>query len=251
MAKRNEKLLESPVGEYYSWKNVYDENENVIGGSLVKYNKETEENEVLELPVEVALINDNAVCFKGFNEAEKAGVWSNEVCLKNHEVVIRNAKGELLRFKLGDYQTQKEKIKATGAKYTKVLYVAIKDEKGEYKLVGIMLSGAALTGGVDKDDMHPEEKSHGYFNFTKSTQKSKLMSNYIKFASDVVKKKGKGIKFYAPVFEVGEAISEEDNKKLVTLCNELDAYLKEYYNKPAEISYTVMSEADLQEEDFS
>ena len=150
MASRNQKIVESPVTKWYQWKTQYDSNDNPVGGTLVTYNKETEENEPVDLPFSVAIINDSAVTFKGYNEATKEGVWSNEGMEKNHTIVIKNKQGELLRFKLGDYQKVKEKVTATNAKYTKVIYAAVKNEEGSFELVGITLSGAGLTGGVHK-----------------------------------------------------------------------------------------------------
>lgn len=245
MASRNQKIVESPVTKWYQWKTQYDQNDNPVGGTLVTYNKETEENEPVELPFSVAIINDSAVTFKGYNEATKEGVWSNEGMEKNHTIVIKNKQGELLRFKLGDYQKVKEKVTATNAKYTKVIYAAIKNEEGNFELVGITLSGAGLTGGIDQDNFDVSEKMHGYFNATKAIGKTKLFANYLTFKDAAVKKKGKS-KFFVPVFEVGQLITEKENNELIELNNQLDEYHKYYYSQSLEkVETPVAVEDDL------
>ena len=235
MASRNQKIVESPVSKWYQWKTTYDKMDNPVGGTLVTYNKETESNEEVKLPFSVALINDNCVNFKGYSEALKEGVWSNEGYDKNHVIILKNkSQGELMRFKLGDYQKVKEQVQGHNAKYNKVLYCAVKNEdSGEFELIGITLSGAGLTGGVDMDNFDVSEKMHGYFNATKAIGKIKLFSNYLTFKEGAVKKKGKS-KFFVPVFEVGQEITEEDNSKLMELNNLLDEYHKVYYSAKTE-----------------
>ena len=234
MASRNQKIVESPVSKWYQWKTTYDKMDNPVGGTLVTYNKETEKNEEVNLPFSVALINDNCVTFKGYNEATKEGVWANEGYDKSHLIVLKNKQGELMRFKLGDYQKVKDQIKGHNAKYCKVLYCAVDNGSGEFELIGITLTGAGLTGGVDMENFDASEKMHGYFNFTKSVGKSgKLMSNFITFKEGAVKKKGKS-KFFVPVFEIGQEITEEDNAKLMELNTSLDEYHKAYYSPKTE-----------------
>jgi len=233
MASRNQKIVESPVSKWYQWKTTYDKMDNPIGGTLVTYNKETEKNEEVGLPLSVALINDNCVSFKGYNEATKEGVWSNEGYDKNHVIVLKNKQGELMRFKLGDYQKVKDEIKGHNAKYCKVLYCAVDNGSGDFELIGITLTGAGLTGGVDQDNFDASEKMHGYFNATKAIGKNKLFSNYLVFKEGAVKKKGKS-KFFVPVFEVGQEVTEEDNAKLMVLNNTLDEFHKHYYQPKTE-----------------
>lgn len=235
MSSRNQKLVDSPVSKWYQFKTQYDKNDTPIGGTLVTYNKETETNESVNLPFSVALINDNCVTFSGYSDTLKEGVWSNEGYDKNHEIVLKNkSQGELMRFKLGEYQKVKEQVQGHNAKYCKVLYCAVKNEKTrEFELIGIKLSGSGLTGGVDQDNFDVSEKMHGYFNFTKAAGKSKLLSNYITFKEATVKKKGKS-KFFVPVFEIGQEISEEENAQLIKLNDELDAYHKFYYTQKEE-----------------
>jgi hypothetical protein len=231
MASRNQKLRENPVSKWYQWKTQYDKNDNPIGGTLMSYDKETEQNVAVELPFSVAMINDSGVCFKGYNEGLKEGVWSNEGMEKNHLIVLKNkSQGELMRFKLGDYQKVKDEVNGHGAKYTKVLYCAVKNEKtGEFELIGITLSGAGLTGGVDQDNFDVSEKMHGYFNATKSIGKMKLFTHYLTFKEGAIKKKGKS-KFFVPVFEQGQEVTEKENKQLIELNDVLDEYHKHYYS---------------------
>lgn len=231
MSSRNQKLVESPVTKWYQWKNQYDKNDNPVGGTLVWYNKETETNEPVELPFSVALINDSCVTFRGFSESTKESVWSTEAFDKNHLVILKNKQGELMRFKLGEYQKVKDQVIGHNAKYAKVLYAAVRNEKtDEFELIGITLSGACLTGGVDQDNFDVSEKMHGYFNATKTIGKVKLFSNYLTFKDSAIKKKGKS-KFFVPVFESGQLITEKENDELMKLNTLLDDYHDYYYNQ--------------------
>jgi len=233
MSSRNQKIVESPVTKWFTWKTISNSDDVVTGGTLVSYNKETKQNEPVELPFSFALINDSGVTFSGYNEKMKQGVWSNEGSDKNHEIVLKTKDEVLLKFKLGDYKENKDAVEGFGAKYTKVVIGAVPTQDGGFELVGIKFSGAALTGGVDKDNFDSSEKMHGYFNFTKAAGKSKIFSNYITLKDYAIKKKGK-TKFGVPVFEVGQEVTEVEDKALRQLTDEYDNYLKYYHSKKEE-----------------
>lgn len=242
MASRNQKIVESPVTKWYDWKTVYDDNENPVGGTVVSYNKETGENEKSDLPFSFALINDSFVTFKGYSESSQSGVWSNEGSKPEHVITLKSKDdNNLLSFPLGKYKENKAKVESLGAKYTKVLYIAVKNEEG-WELCALKLSGAGLTGGVDMDNIDHSEKNHGYFNFTKNSGKGKLFSNMITIKDSAVKKKGK-TKFFVPVFEVGQAVNDQENVELMELNNTLDEYHKYYFsNNKEEVKETVVTE---------
>ena len=248
MSSRNQVIVESPVAKFLTWKTQYDENENPIGGTLVWYDKEAKKDVPYALPFSFALIDDDAVTFKGYNEATKEGVWSNEGYRPNHEIVLKSKTETLLKFNLGDYKKVKDQIKGFGAKYTKVIYCAVKPgEEGNFALWAITLSGAGLTGGVDMDNFDPTDKMRGYFNATKNIGKTKMIGNMIVIASADKKKKGK-TNFYVPNFEVGNVITEEENNELKALNNKLTEYRKFYYNKPKdEVVETAVAETTTKE----
>ena len=78
-----------------------------------------------------------------------------------------------------------------------------------------------------------DNQMHGYFNFTKAAGKSKIFSNYITLKDYAIKKKGK-TKFGVPVFEVGQEVTEVEDKALRQLTDEYDNYLKYYHSKKEE-----------------
>lgn len=245
MASRNQKIVDSPVKKWYQWKNQYDDKENIIGGALVSYNKELEKDEPVELPFSMAIINDSCVTFKGYDDKIKEGVWSNEGYDKNHTIILKNSTGELMRFKLGNYQKVKDEIKGLGAKYCRVIYAAVVNENEEFELIGITLSGAALTGGIDLDNYDPSERMHGYINASKTIGSRNIFRNYLTIKEAAVKKKGKGIKFFVPVFEVGQPIKEAENQQLLELNTQLDDYHAYYYSKKHEPAPAIQEQEDF------
>ena len=229
-------ILENPCKKFLKWTTVKevltidgDEVEKIKGGTWQYYDKDTEEKVNIKLPLEFAILNNDLVAFKGYDEKNKRGVWSNEVKDKDHLVNLRTKDEKLLSFKLSEYKLNKDKITGFGGKYTKSVYIAV-SVQGNFEIWNLQLSGAALTGAVDMETPDPSEKEDGWFGFTK-VNKSKLYSNFINVDGFKPKKKGSS-KFTIPVYSVGEDISEEDSQKLNELDKELNAYFDYYFSKP-------------------
>jgi len=235
MSSRNVKIEESPCKKYLQWKSTQDANDKINGGAFFYWDKnkgEKGENVMVDIPFKFALISDDAVCFKGYSEKRKQGVYSNEVIKPQHEVKIKSKEGVLMTFLLKDYKDNKDAIEGLGAKYTKSVYIAVHTGT-EWELWNLQLNGAALSGATDRENPKEEEKFHGWFGFTKGF-KSKLYTNYIEIKDFELKKKG-ATKFTIPLYSVGEAIADEDMEILNGLTTALNDWHKYYFNKPEEI----------------
>lgn len=231
MSSRNQTIVDNPCVKYIQWETVKNDDEKITGGQFKYWDKDTETNIPVSLPFKFALLTDDLVTFAGYDEKRKQGVWSNEVKEKNHGVTIRSKEGVLLEFKLKDYKANKPLIEATGAKYTKPIYMAVEGDNG-YEIWCMKLKGSGLTGGVDQDNFTQEERNHGFFNFAKYN-KAKKFSNFIEVDTYAVKKKGSS-KFSVPVFAVGDEINAEQADIFNNLCTQYEDYLKYYFNKPVE-----------------
>lgn len=233
MASRNAEIMESPCKKFLTWSSITDDDDKIIDAGFNFWDKnkgDKGEKVYVKPPLKFALLNDDCVTFKGYNEKSKQGVWSNEASKPNHEIKIKSKQGTLLQFKLSEYKDNKDNVEGLGAKYTKSVYIAVYVD-GAWEMWNLQLSGAALSGAVDKDNTDESERFHGWFNFIKGF-KSKIFSNMIVVKDFQLKKKGK-TKFTIPLYELGEAISQEDDADLRKLTDELDAYHKFYFSTPA------------------
>jgi hypothetical protein len=150
------------------------------------YNKETGENEKVNLPLKFVHLTDKHTV-RGFNEKNNCGVYANEVGLINDEALnVRLSKGDVSI--KGLYKDIKGKILELGGKYTKSLYVLDADNN----IINIQLQGAALASWSE---------------FSKD-ERRKFGSNFIIVEGFEAKKKG-SVKYNTPTFVVGEEIDGE------------------------------------------
>lgn len=233
MASRNVDIMESPCKKFLTWASITDADDKIIDAGFNYWDKnkgDKGEKVFVKPPLKFALLNDDCVTFKGYNEKTKQGVWSNEVSKPHHEIKIKSKQGTVLQFKLADYKANKDNVEGLGAKYTKSVYIGVYIN-GAWEMWNLQLSGAALSGAIDPDNTDEAERYHGWFNFLKGF-KTQIFSNMIVVDTFQLKKKGKN-KFTIPIYEIGEAISAEDDKELRTLTDALDAYHKFYFSTPA------------------
>jgi len=228
-------IQENPAKKFLKWKTIKkttiidgEEVETMKGGAFEWYNKETEEKVDVKLPFKFAILNLDLTTFKGYDEKNKQGVWSNEVRDQNHVVNFRNKEGKILSFKLSEYKLNKDTLTARGGKYTKSVYIAVENE-GNWEVQNIQLSGAALTGAINMEAKDPDEANDGWFSFTKNN-KSKLYSNFVEVKTFKAKKKGTS-KFTIPVYSLGEEIDEATSQKLNELDGQLTEFLDYYFAK--------------------
>lgn len=228
-------IKDNPAKLFLQWgtvkeKKMIDGEEEEIfkGGTFSYYDKEAKEKVPVKLPFRFAILNDELVRFSGYDEKRKRGVYSNEVRDKDHVVNIKTKEGTILSFKKGDYnkdnQTLKNNVKDFGAKFTQSVYIAVENEKGEWEIQNIQLSGAPLTGGIDPKNKKEDEKFDGWYNFL-SNNKGKKYTHFVEVNKFKPKKKGTN-KYSIPVYEFGEEIDAETSEKLNQLDRELNDYLE-------------------------
>lgn len=228
-------LVPNPCVKYLQWKNITEEKiidgekvEIPKGGAFSYYDKDTKTNVFVKIPLEFAIIDPDLVTFKGFDEVEKRGLYSNEVRNQDQIVNLRSKDEKVLSFKLEDYKKHKDFLKGVGVKYTRSIYIAV-EVKDEWEIWNLQLNGSSFTGGNDMDVKNPDEENDGWIAFTNNMAKGKMYSNFFKVTGFKNKKKGK-IKFSIPVFEVGEKIDTEVGGKLDELNETLNKYFKYYFS---------------------
>ena len=225
---RTEKIVSSPCVKYLQWKNKYDENDLLVGGTFQYWDKDTETNVEVELPFKFAVLEPAMKTFKGYNEKRKSGVWSNEGKNPEHDIVLRNKEGIIMKFKLGEYKKYKDEINGHGAKYTSSVYIGVPTTEG-IEVWNLQIGGAVANGGSDPDDMDESEKFDGWFSFTKRA-KQDIYKKWI-IVQDIKKKKKGKTKFSIPIFEFGGLISDAEGDVLNNLDNELKDYFTYYFSR--------------------
>lgn len=244
-------ILENPCKKFLQWRTIKevivldgDEVEKIKGGTFVWYDKKKEENFPIKLPLRFAILNPDLVTFKGYDEKNKRGVYSNEVKEPEHLVTVKSKKETLLTFRKSEYKVNKDTLKGLGAKYTQSVYIAVAVQ-GKFEIWNLQLSGAALTGANNLETPDPEEKEDGWFAFTKA-HRSSLYKNFIEVGGFKPKKKGSS-KFTIPVYSIGADIEDADSQDLNVLDAELNEYLSFYFKRPANEQASVENAAPVKE----
>jgi hypothetical protein len=202
---------ESPVKMYLNWSSN--------DKCFTFYDKTLKTDRNLKLPIKLIYL-DSLSSIKGFDNDCKSSIYSNEVrSTKNEQLFVRSYKGgELVK---GLYQDIKLKIVEKGGHYNASLYVIL-----DGQIVNISMKGSVLQHWSD---------------FNKESSK-KFLGNYISI-NNVLDAKNGVVKYSVPVFEIGEAISEEDSKLGDKLYDELTSY---FVAKKNEVNDSV-EEVDVEE----
>lgn len=211
----------NPSTRFMQWRGGFDG-----GGRLTWYDKSEETEKDVELPLSFVVL-DELNTITGFSEKDQSSFWGNEVRnLQKDELVVRTKSGVVDR---GLYAHIAERIKAKGAKYAKSVYIAFKDDTGEFVIGNIRFSGAALTAWIDLNKK---------FN----------TSECAVILTEAPKQGKKGAtKYWIPVFET-LALSDATTKVAMQLDQELQSFLDIYLNQQQDISTEVMAE-DYEEDD--
>lgn len=135
------------------------------------------------------VLMDTRSSISGWNDDNKARIYSNMVRTVKDELVVRCGKTELVK---GPYETSKDKIKSSGGKFTTNIF-AMATIDGIPTPVDIQFNGACL---------------RDWSTFVEKSGMKKLYSSLIKSARGDQQKKG-AVKYYTPTFTLSEA-SEAD-----------------------------------------
>jgi hypothetical protein len=192
----------NPAGRWFEW--------NGERGLFTYYDKATKTKADASLPFTFLLL-DQLGAVRGWHEASKSRIYSNEVRDTRQDVFLVKAfKGGTLGE--GLYKDIKNDIKTEGGRFTSVCYIAFKS--GEELFIGaIEFQGAALREWME---------------FTKA-HRGDLYKGAIKISNYTEGKKGR-IVFRVPQFEM-VPVSEETNNQAKGLDAELQKYLAGYLKK--------------------
>lgn len=208
--------LKNPATRFLQWRGGA-ENEGTKekpewkGGAVNYYDKATEETIEVKLPF-TFIVLDELNTVSGYNEPEKSSFWSNEVRnITKDTLIVRTKAGVKGR---GTW-AQLADLKGSGAKYAKSVYIAFKDETGEFAIANIKVMGAALTAWIEFQKKYDVSQCAIYMSVNPEVQT-----------------KGK-TKYFMPMFEARE-ISPEMLEECKVLDRELQTYLGAYFNRPPE-----------------
>lgn len=208
--------LKNPATRFLQWRGGA-ENEgtkevpNWKGGKVEYYDKPNDKNVEVKLPL-TFIVLDELNTVSGFSKPEKSSFWSNEVRNITQDILTVRTKGGI---KGRGTWKELEGLKGGGAKYAKSVYIAYKDETGEFAIANIKIMGAALTAWI---------------NFQKQFDVSQCA--VIMDVNPEVQTNGT-TKYFMPSFEARE-ISPETLEECKVLDCELQAYLGAYFNRPPE-----------------
>ena len=223
----------SPCVRYFEWAGSK--------GQLKWYNKETKENIFVTLPFRF-LVLDQLNTVTGYDKKTDSSFWSPEV-RRNSDPLYVHKRGVALPLCIGPWRDIKE-IAPRGAKFTKSVYIAFKDDDGELKIGNLRLSGAAISGLSDdaiakniqdfkKDKGNTELfeddflKRVGWFKFV-NTCPGDIEDIAVEIDSVIADVNGT-VEFMRPVFKRVPLVSEETANAALELDRILQKYLTEYF----------------------
>lgn len=203
MSRSNNTEIINPAKIFFEW---------VGSKGCLKYfdkNKgEKGEQVFVNLPFSF-LVLDKLHCIRGFSDDDQSGFWSNEVRdLKKESLTVRTKKGIV---GTGLYQTMAP-ILNMGAAYCQSVYIAFKDN--DNLVIGnLQLTGSAIGPWIELN-------------------KGRNVYKYSIVISEATPMKKGATKYFAPVFTLN-TFSPETDAKAVELDQQLQEYLKAYFNRNA------------------
>lgn len=206
---------QSPVEKYLSWSSA--------SNSFEWYNKEEEAREPVDLPY-VFIVLKEMHTVGGWCDKENAAIFSNNIVSLQDDILTVKIKWQPSPLVRGLYNDIKDKVKAAGGKYTKMLYVFDGSE-----IHAVTIKGAALTSWINFTNENRDATKH----------------NFITVASFVEKKKGK-TDYSEPVFTIGEKISDDISR----IADNAYDVIKGYLNSRASKSDTASAPADKPADNF-
>ena len=203
----------NPAKKFLEWKSTEK--------AFQYYDKSKESKIKVDLPLKVLFL-EHYHTIKGWSDSANSGIWSNEVySIAKESLEVKSKSGTIVN---GIYKDNKNTIKNTGGVYHRSVYCMA--ENGE--IINLQLKGAAI-GGLKKDSSIEKLDVDGYSDFYKKNHHL-LDNQWIEIKSIKEGKKG-SVKFSIPHFEIGEAISREDDIKANYAASELQRYINAYFSK--------------------
>ena len=165
--------------------------------------------EEFEVPTPFAfVVLDQLSTIKGYNDANKCGIYSNEIHQMSEMLYVKTFKGGIKVE--GLWEDIKPDVTSFGGKFTKSVYAMLIHKGGENELVNINIGGAGLGGWIDV------KKPEDFLIVVKQ--------------DDEQHKKG-ATTYYKPVFTTVE-LKKEYADQAYTMDIGLQEYLKGYKRPP-------------------
>lgn len=178
----------------------------VKSGSIVYYDKDSQENIAVPTPFEFIVL-DQVATIKGWSDADESGYWSNEVrSVGKDTLTIRTSKGIK---ESGIWRDIKGSSNIAGSKYNASVYIAHKSRDGMI-ISNLALTGAALNAWIE------------------FTQKNRVNNVKVVLSDWSDAKKG-AVAYKVPVFEAVD-MSKDEREEAIALDKQLQTYLNEYFN---------------------
>lgn len=203
MSRSNNTEIINPAKFFYEW----------VGskGCLKYFDKskgEKGEQVFVQLPF-TFLVLDRLSTIKGFSDADQSGFWSNEIRdIKKERFTVRTKKGIVAT----DYYSNLSPVLNEGACYSQSVYIAVKDDKGEFQICNFAIHGSAIGEWIN-------------------LCKGKDIYKYaVTIASAAPMKKGV-TNYFIPVFKLSQNVSPDTETKAVELDKQLQEYLSAYFNR--------------------
>lgn len=198
MSRSNANTTENPSKRWFKWSGSH--------GTLEYWDKDKQENVTVKTPF-TFLVLDQLSTITGWSDDAQSGIWSNEVRdLRNEALTVRTKQGIMGK---GPYDQVKN---LKGARFTKSIYIAYYDDDKNLQIGNLKATGACLSAWIE---------------FTKGRN---VLKGAVTLADKHQAKKG-ATKYFIPVFEGKDEISEETNDKAIALDKILQDYLKGYLTK--------------------
>lgn len=197
------RATESPVKKFFRIK--------ANTGQVIWYDSEAKQEVPVDLPFRFTVL-DVLSTVRGFDDAARSGIWSNEVRDLRSDVLRVRSKGGAIGE--GLYASIRDSIRGKGAKFANSAYLAVKDG-GELVIGNIVFVGSSLSAWIEFTNGRRLDADPGVA-ITGFTEERKGATTY-----------------FSPVFERLE-VSGDTLSKASDLDVQLQAYLNESLQNRAE-----------------
>lgn len=217
MSRSNNTEIINPAKFFYEW----------VGskGCLKYFDKskgEKGEQVFVNLPF-TFLVLDRLSSIKGFSDDDQSGFWSNEIRdIKKEKLTVRTKKGVVAT----EFYSNLAPVLNLGACYSQSVYIAVKDEKGQFSICNFAIHGSAIGEWIN-------------------LCKGKDIYKYaVTIVSATPAKKG-ATNYFIPVFKLNPTISPETEQRAIELDKELQEYLTTYFNRNKSEQQETISVAEV------
>lgn len=224
------------------------------------YNKDTKENEFVDLPFNFVVLEKDYVSFNGFSDEKQKGFWSNEVKNATDVVTVRCGNEIIATFKKEDWNPKdktkpavKDRPELKGCNYTQILYIACKlEDDTKQTIYRLMLMKSPFSGGITIDKKtgkeHPGQEKDGWIRFLNTIPggRNAAYTNSFTVKDCKIKKNG-AVSYVIPVFS---STPLEDGAEYDEMAKEVEEWFK-YYNAKSKEDLHTTETSDTTEPEYA